>query len=140
VGVSIVNIIVHVIMATKGWQPVMTDDMCTDIMNRLVRNFKMRDTQVLAIHCAPEHVHALIKLPSFRALSDVVGWTKGECSHWYNTNHENKLYWQKGYWAAAVSVEEVQKAEKYIASQADIHKKISFEKEMTQFRAFRITT
>ncbi len=137
--VSNVNLFVHVIMATKGWKPVLTDDLCTEITERLVRNFNMRDTKVVAINGAPEHIHTLVKLPSWRSLSEVVGWTKGECSHWFNASHENKLYWQKGYWATAVSFEEVAKVADYIAMQSEIHKNLSFEKEMSQFRAYRIT-
>ncbi len=139
VGVSIVNVFVHMIIATKGWTPVLTNDMRTEITERLVRNFKMRDAIVVAINSAPEHFHVLIKLPSYRSLSEVVGWTKGECSHWFNSNHENKLYWQKGYWATVVSFEEVPNVSNYITAQTEIHKKLSFEKEMSQFRANRIT-
>lgn len=139
VGVSIVNVFVHMIIATKGWTPVLTNDMRTEITERLVRNFKMRDAIVVAINSAPEHFHVLIKLPSYRSLSEVVGWTKGECSHWFNSNHENKLYWQKGYWATVVSFEEVPNLSNYITAQTEIHKKLSFEKEMSQFRANRIT-
>lgn len=139
VGVSIVNVFVHMIIATKGWTPVLTNDMRTEITERLVRNFKMRDAIVVAINSAPEHFHVLIKLPSYRSLSEVVGWTKGECSHWFNSNHENKLYWQRGYWATVVSFEEVPNLSNYITAQTEIHKKLSFEKEMSQFRANRIT-
>ena len=139
VGVSFVNVFVHMIIATKGWTPVLTNDMRTEITERLVRNFKMRDAIVAAINSAPEHFHVLIKLPSYRSLSEVVGWTKGECSHWFNSNHENKLYWQKGYWATVVSFEEVPNVSNYITAQTEIHKKLSFEKEMSQFRANRIT-
>ncbi len=139
VGVSIVDVFVHMIIATKGWTPVLTNDMRTEITERLVRNFKMRDAIVVAINSAPEHFHVLIKLPSYRSLSEVVGWTKGECSHWFNSNHENKLYWQKGYWATVVSFEEVPNVSNYITAQTEIHKKLSFEKEMSQFRANRIT-
>lgn len=139
VGVSIVNVFVHMIIATKGWTPVLTNDMRTEITERLVRNFKMRDAIVVAINSAPEHFHVLIKLPSYRSLSEVVGWTKGECSHWFNSNHENKLYWQKGYWATVVTFEEVPNVSNYITAQTEIHKKLSFEKEMSQFRANRIT-
>lgn len=127
------------IIATKGWTPVLTNDMRTEITERLVRNFKMRDAIVVAINSAPEHFHVLIKLPSYRSLSEVVGWTKGECSHWFNSNHENKLYWQRGYWATVVSFEEVPNVSNYITAQTEIHKKLSFEKEMSQFRANRIT-
>ena len=139
VGVSFVNVFVHMIIATKGWTPVLTNDMRTEITERLVRNFKMRDAIVAAINSAPEHFHVLIKLPSYRSLSEVVGWTKGECSHWFNSNHENKLYWQRGYWATVVSFEEVPNLSNYITAQTEIHKKLSFEKEMSQFRANRIT-
>jgi len=139
VGVSIVDVFVHMIIATKGWTPVLTNDMRTEITERLVRNFKMRDAIVVAINSAPEHFHVLIKLPSYRSLSEVVGWTKGECSHWFNSNHENKLYWQKGYWATVVTFEEVPNVSNYITAQTEIHKKLSFEKEMSQFRANRIT-
>ena len=139
VGVSFVNVFVHMIIATKGWTPVLTNDMRTEITERLVRNFKMRDAIVVAINSAPEHFHVLIKLPSYRSLSEVVGWTKGECSHWFNSNHENKLYWQRGYWATVVSFEEVPNLSNYITAQTEIHKKLSFEKEMSQFRANRIT-
>lgn len=138
-SVSIVNVFVHVIIATKGWTPLLTNDLRTEITERLLRNFKMRDTKVVAINSVPEHFHVLIKLPSYRSLSEVVGWTKGECSHWFNTNHESKLYWQKGYWATAVSFEEVPKVSSYIALQTEIHKKLSFEKEMSEYRAYGIT-
>jgi len=83
----------------------------------------------------PEHVHALIDLPTKFSIEDVFKLLKGASSHWINERKllHGKFGWSRGYGAFSVSQSNVAQVAKYIATQEEHHRKHSFLEEYQNF-------
>lgn len=83
----------------------------------------------------PEHVHALIDLPTNKTIEEVVQLFKGSSSHWINEHKllRGKFSWGRGYGAFSVSHSHVDRVARYIADQEDHHRKRSFNDEFELF-------
>jgi REP element-mobilizing transposase RayT len=79
----------------------------------------------------PEHVHALVDLPTRMSIEDMMQFFKGGSSHWINENRliSGKFGWGRGYGVFSVSHSGVSEAAKYIAGQEEHHRKRSFSEE-----------
>jgi REP element-mobilizing transposase RayT len=79
----------------------------------------------------PEHVHALIDLPTRYSIEEVLKLLKGSSSHWINQNRllRGKFFWGRGYRAFSVSQSNVDQVVQYIASQDEHHRKRTFLEE-----------
>jgi putative transposase len=83
----------------------------------------------------PDHVHALIDLPTSKAIDDLLQLLKGESSRWVNEQNPvpGKFAWQRGYGAFSVPQSGVDEVCAYIAGQETHHKKLSFVDELKLF-------
>jgi len=80
----------------------------------------------------PEHVHALVDLPTDLRIEDMVQLFKGSSSHWINQSDvvKSKFAWGRGYGVFSVSHSAIGEVAKYIAGQEDHHRKRSFSQEL----------
>ena len=83
----------------------------------------------------PEHVHALIDLPTSKSIEEVVKLLKGSSSHWINENRllKGRFSWGRGYGAFSVSHSHVHQVAAYIANQEEHHRKKTFAQELELF-------
>ncbi len=83
----------------------------------------------------PEHVHALIDLPTNKTIEQVMQLFKGGSSHWINENHllRGKFAWGRGYGAFSVSHSDVGRVAAYIANQEAHHRRRTFDNEFKLF-------
>ena len=79
----------------------------------------------------PEHVHALIDLPTKYSIENVMKLFKGASSHWINQNRlvKGKFFWGRGYGVFSVSQSNLAQVCRYIAAQQDHHRKQTFLEE-----------
>jgi len=79
----------------------------------------------------PEHVHALIDLPTNKSIEEVVQLLKGSSSHWINEKRllRGRFSWGRGYGAFSVSHSHVEQVAAYIADQEKHHRKKTFNRE-----------
>jgi REP element-mobilizing transposase RayT len=82
-----------------------------------------------------DHTHALIDLPTNLTIEQVVQLLKGSSSHWINENRiiRGRFAWGRGYGAFSVSNSDIDRVCKYIANQAEHHRKRTFEDEYQLF-------
>jgi REP element-mobilizing transposase RayT len=87
--------------------------------------------KVLAIYCMPDHVHVLIGLKPYMALSDLVQVLKKESSNFINDKKwvVGKFNWQEGFGYFSHSHAELDAVAKYVLNQKEHHKKRSFREE-----------
>lgn len=73
----------------------------------------------------PEHVHALIDLPTSKSIEEVVKLLKGSSSHDINEQRilRGRFSWGRGYGAFSVSHSDVGRVAAYIANQEKHHRK-----------------
>jgi putative transposase len=83
----------------------------------------------------PEHVHALIDLPTSKSIEEVVKLLKGGSSHWINEQHilRGRFSWGRGYGGFSVSPSSVDRVASYIANQEKHHHKKTFGEEFKLF-------
>ena len=79
----------------------------------------------------PEHVHALIDLPTQYSIEDIFKLIKGASSHWINQNRlvRGKFFWGRGYGVFSVSQSNFAQVTQYIAAQEGHHRKRTFLEE-----------
>jgi putative transposase len=80
----------------------------------------------------PDHVHALVDLPTHLCIEEMMHLFKGSSSHWVNASNlgQGKFGWGRGYGVFSVSHSGVAKVAKYIANQEEHHRKRSFGEEL----------
>ncbi|MBE9467842.1 MAG: transposase [Bacteroidetes bacterium] len=83
------------------------------------------------LNIQPEHVHALIDLPTDDCLSNFMQNIKGGSSYWINDKKilKSKFSWQRGYGAYSVSASQLQKVKNYIKNQTEHYKQKTFTDE-----------
>ena len=82
-----------------------------------------------------DHTHTLIDQPTNLTIEQVIQLLKGSSSHWINQNRlvRGRFAWGRGYGAFSVSQSDVDRVAKYIANQAEHHRKKTFEDEYQLF-------
>ena len=83
----------------------------------------------------PDHVHALVDLPTKYSLEELFQMLKGSSSHWINQSGvvPGKFAWGRGYAAFSVSHSQLGVVLRYIANQEKHHKRLSFTEEYERF-------
>jgi putative transposase len=83
----------------------------------------------------PDHVHALVDLPTRFSIEKVVQLLKGSSSHWVNANDliTGKFAWGRGYGPFSVSHSNVDLVARYIADQEEHHRVKTLTDELREF-------
>jgi len=120
--------LIHLVFSTKGRLPLITSDIEQPLRNNVVGIGHNKKIPVIAIGGVADHVHLLFSLPAAITLSDATRTFKANSSR-FMRGHNRKFAWQEGYGAFGVSHSNKDDVLKYIETQAEHHKKISFEDE-----------
>jgi REP element-mobilizing transposase RayT len=83
----------------------------------------------------PDHVHALVDLPTGQTIEQVVKLLKGASSHWINEQNlvPGKFAWGRGYGSFSVSQSDTDRVCAYIAGQEEHHRTKTFAEEYQRF-------
>jgi putative transposase len=87
--------------------------------------------KMLAIGTMPDHIHTLIGYNVNHLIPDLVEEIKTSSNSWIRQKKLSryKFDWQKGYGAFTYSHSQIDRVIKYILSQEEHHKKLSFKEE-----------
>lgn len=127
---------IHAVFSTKERQPLINSALESKLYHHIKSNLeKDFSCQVKSINGMNEHIHILFMLNPNYTVVGLIKNIKGESSHWINSNKflNNKFAWQTGYGAFSVSESKLKDVEKYIESQKEHHKKITFIEEYEKF-------
>ena len=80
-----------------------------------------------------DHVHILCSLPRTLSIAQLVEEVKKSSSQKMKACGVNNFYWQRGYGGFSVSESEVETVARYIKSQKEHHRKMSFQEEYEIF-------
>jgi putative transposase len=97
------------------------------------RQARKNKFKALMIGGTENHGHVLLSLPADMALAKAMQWIKGASSRWMNETHTKDFAWQEGYGAFTVGISQMAATIAYIQSQAEHHRKRSFEEEFIAF-------
>ena len=122
------NILVHCVFSTKGRRNLIPETKIPHLrqyINGIGRNHRI---QMLSVGGTPNHIHVLVSLPSDISVSDALRVLKANSSRWLREQGID-FAWQEGYGAFSVSASQKEVVQKYIESQAEHHRRRSFEDE-----------
>lgn len=125
----------HIIWATLKREPMLSAQAAFKVSGYLPEYAKNKGIYMKTNFVNPDHVHALIDLPTNYSIEDLVQLLKGGSSFWINENNliPGKFSWGRGYGVFSVSQSSLAQVAKYIAHQQEHHRTRSFLEEYQSF-------
>jgi REP element-mobilizing transposase RayT len=125
------GILLHIVFSTKNRIPLILPSWQDDLYAYIGGIAKEHKAIVLCSGGVEDHIHLLVKThPSF-AIADTVQLIKSNSSRWVNQERKTtgKFHWQRGYGVFSVSQSQSDIVKQYIRSQAEHHKRRTFQEE-----------
>lgn len=129
---SLAKCYLHIVFSTK--------DRANLISKTLLEEVHAYITGILnAIHCpsiqvggTENHIHILCVMSRSITISDLVKTVKASSSKWINERQGfmHRFAWQEGYGCFSISQNHIDAVIKYIATQEEHHKQVSFQDEL----------
>jgi putative transposase len=127
------NVLLHFVFATHGRRPLIRSDFRADLFAYLGGIVREMNGAALAINGMPDHVHMLVRMRAAQSPAEIARVVKTNSSRWVREKWKRDFAWQKGYGVFSVSESSVPAVSRYIATQEEHHKKISFQEEFIAF-------
>lgn len=126
---------VHIVFTPKCRANLIRESFREELQKYMTGIIQAKKHKVLAIYCMPDHVHVLIGLKPYMALSDLVQVLKKESTNFINDKKwiPEKFSWQEGFGYFSHSHSALYKVINYIRNQKEHHEKRSFRKEYQTF-------
>ena len=129
------NLLTHIVFGTKDRAPSIDDELKPQLfayMSGIVRELKGKS---FAVNGVSDHVHLLVRLPPALPVADAVRLIKANSSKWVHVKGGagRKFGWQSGYGAFSVSQSNVEGVLRYIATQQEHHRRVTFRDEYVSF-------
>jgi REP element-mobilizing transposase RayT len=97
--------------------------------------FRGLKSPTLALDGTQDHIHALFSLSRVITIAALVEEVKTESSKWIKTKGVEfiNFHWQKGYGAFSIGQTQVEDVKRYIRSQKEHHRRVTFQDEYRKF-------
>ncbi len=128
---SLADVIVHIVFSTKERNPWIQPEIEPELYAYLSATCRNFDSPVIQLNGIADHIHMLLLLGKTIPISKLISEVKTSSSRWLKTkgNQYRDFSWQNGYGAFSVSRPSINGAIKYVASQKNHHKKVTFKEE-----------
>jgi putative transposase len=126
---SYTNLLSHIVFATKGRAPLITNELRADMHAYLGGTVRGLGGIALEVGGVADHVHILAKIKPTVAVSEFIKQLKADSSRWANKRADGRFAWQTRYGAFSVSESQVERVRAYVRNQEAHHRRISFEEE-----------
>ena len=132
---SLADLLVHVIFSTKDRRPIITDELKMKLFPYMAGIVKERGGTSHIINGMKDHVHLLASIPTGLTVADLMRFVKGSSPRWVHQEFptQKSFGWQRGYAAFTVSRSRFEDVHRYIATQEEYHRKVSFKEELVAF-------
>jgi putative transposase len=132
---TFVNALFHCVFSTKGRRQLITaplQERLWPFMGGIAREHGMK---AFAVGGVEDHAHLLLSLPTTLSIAQALQQIKGVSSKWiHDTFSEHRDFaWQEGYGAFSIGVSQIDETVSYIRSQAEHHRKKTFQEEFLAF-------
>ena len=137
-GQSLAQIYVHIIFSTKNRKPFLQDiEFRPKVHAYLAGISKKQECPALIVGGVEDHVHLLCRLGKIIPVATLLRELKRGSSIWIKEQRANlkDFHWQDGYGAFSVSPSHVEDLKRYIARQAEHHRRESFQDEFRRICA-----
>ncbi len=128
------QILLHIVFSTKNREPWIAADIAERLYSYIGGMIRAEKGVLYDIGGIEDHVHLYLRWRADAALSDLMRTLKARSSLWIHQTSPNlrAFAWQEGYSAFSVSKSQEEAVKKYIANQAEHHKKEDFKTELRQ--------
>ena len=130
---SLANLLVHLVFSTKDRRSHLQYRELRDPMHRYLAGISAKlECPAIIVGGAEDHVHLLARLARTIALADWIKELKRASSLWAKTKDPQwgLFQWQAGYGAFSVSQSQSAQVQRYIESQEEHHRRLSFQDEL----------
>jgi putative transposase len=125
------NLLYHVVFSTKDRLPLIRNEIRESLYEYMGGIIRSEGGILLEIGGMPDHVHLLVKLKTDVTVALMVQKVKGKSSKWHNERLvQERFAWQSGYGIFSVSASLVERVRRYIRSQEEHHRRVSFRDEL----------
>jgi REP element-mobilizing transposase RayT len=124
----------HLVFSTKERRAVIADDWRGRLHGFLGGSTRTVAGIPEAVGGTSDHIHLLVGLRATHRLADVLREIKHSSSQWVHEEINLKDFaWQEGYGAFTVSASNLDAVRRYIANQAEHHRRKTFQDEYVEF-------
>jgi len=122
----------HLVWATLERRPFLSPEAAAKVSGFLHDYASQKGIYMKLNFVNPDHVHALVDLPTRLCIEEVMHLFKGASSHWINESKlvPGKFAWGRGYGVFSVSHSGVAEVGSYITGQEAHHRRRSFSEEL----------
>jgi putative transposase len=130
---SFAAIQLHIVFSTKNRLPAITPDLAPKLYG-YIHSIVAKSGILLAAGGVADHVHLLVTLGRETSVSELVRLVKCNSSGWVHQTFptHRDFAWQSGYGAFSVSRSHRGIVEKYVETQSEHHKTLSFQDEFRE--------
>lgn len=128
------QLLLHIVFSTKERTPWITPDVADRLYPYIGGIVRAEKGVLYDIGGIEDHVHLYLRWRPDGAVSDLMRTVKARSSKWIHDAFPNlgAFAWQEGYGVFSVSKSQEEAVKKYIAGQAEHHKKEDFKSELLQ--------
>ena len=118
----------HVVFSTKYRKKLITSSIQEQLYKYIGGILRAHNSSLLEIGGVPDHVHLLAGISPTIAVSDMLRLIKANSSKWVNEQPglDRAFAWQTGYAAFSVSHSQLDAVRRYIETQQQHHKQMSY--------------
>jgi putative transposase len=126
---------IQIVFAVNGRECFIKEAFREELQKYMAGIIANKKQKLFAIYCMPDHVHILVSMKPSLAISDLVRDIKSSSSGFINEKKwaNNNFSWQEGFGAFSYHKSQANDVVKYIFSQPEHHKKITFKEEYHNF-------
>ena len=113
----------HIVFIPKYRRKEIYGKLRSDIGQIIRQLCSYKDVEIMEAHAMPDHIHMLVRIPPKIAVSNFMGYLKGESSLMIFERHANLKYkygnrnfWAKGFFVSTVGLD-TKKVQEYIRDQ-----------------------
>ena len=134
-GHSYTSSLYHCAFSTKERRPCITAELQSQLWPFLGGIARRNRMTARAVGGVEDHVHILPSLPSTISIAKAIQLLKVGSSLWVHETFPAQcgFAWQEGYGAFSLGVSQVERTKNHIESQAEHHRKASFQEEFLAF-------
>ncbi len=129
------NILVHAVFSTKDRLNLIHDDLRPRLHEYVGGIARAESCALLAAGGMPDHDHQLLKVHPSKAVSDLIRVIKSRSSGWIHQTFPDLRHfaWQNGHGSFSVSESARDDVCRYLATQTEHHKRMTFQEEYIAF-------
>ncbi|MGK2855845.1 MAG: IS200/IS605 family transposase [Thermoanaerobaculia bacterium] len=126
---------VHLVFSTKGRRASLAPEVRTELFPVLIGISRNVGTTPIRVGGWVDHVHLLLALSASSQVASIVRDLKSNSSRWIHEHWPAKkgFAWQDGYAAFSVSPGKLESVKRYIETQEEHHRRLSFRDEYLAF-------